>query len=91
MAYRYNDRNQIMMFPQTIEEYISSGDTVRAYDAFVDALNLNELGIVLDPDKVGKPEYGANSLISSSLTLTTVLSDLIVLASTISNVVSLES
>lgn len=63
MAYRYNDRDQVMMFPQTIEEYVSPEDPVRAYDAFIEALNLTELGIVLDPDKVGNPEYHPRSML----------------------------
>lgn len=57
MAYRYGDRNQAILFPQSIEDYVSQDDPVRAYDAFAEALDLKELGIVLDPDKVGNSEY----------------------------------
>lgn len=57
MAYRYGDRNQTTLFPQSIEEYILEKDPVRAYDAFVEALDFNDLGIVLDTKQVGNSAY----------------------------------
>jgi len=45
------------MFPQSIEEYVAQDDLVRAFDAFVEALNLKELGIEIDENKEGNPEY----------------------------------
>ena len=43
MAYRYGNRNQLTLLPKSIEDYISEEDPVRAYDAFVDALDLEGL------------------------------------------------
>lgn len=63
MAYRYGDRNQLTLFPQSIEEYVANNDPVRAYDAFVEALNFNELGIVLIPNKVGNSEYDPKAML----------------------------
>ena len=58
MAYRYGeDRNQTMLFPPSIEEYLAPNDPVRVYDVFVEALNFAEIGIVLDENKVGNSEY----------------------------------
>ena len=57
MAYRYGDRKQTMLFPQSIDEYISQDAPVRAYDAFVDALDFEKLGIQIEPDKAGCPQY----------------------------------
>jgi len=57
MAYRYGNREQIELFPSSIEDYVSQEHPVRAYDAFVEALDLNELGITLDDHKVGNSEY----------------------------------
>ncbi len=34
MAYRYGDRFQLGLFPQSIEDYVALSDPVRAYDAF---------------------------------------------------------
>lgn len=45
------------LLPPSIEEYVNPDDPVRVYDAFVEALNFNELGLHLDPHKVGCPQY----------------------------------
>jgi transposase len=58
MAYRCGeDVNQMVLLPQTIDEYVSQDHPVRAYDAFVDALDFNELGIELNDRQVGNSEY----------------------------------
>jgi transposase len=57
MAYRYGNREQLELFPSSIEDYVSKDDPVRAYDAFVEALDFDKLGIVLNQDKIGNPEY----------------------------------
>jgi len=57
MAYRYGDRKQRILFPQSIDEYIPNEAPVRAYDAFVDALDFGRLGIKIEPDRVGCPQY----------------------------------
>ena len=57
MAYRYGDRSQKTLFPQSIDEYIPQDAPVRAYDAFVDALDFDQLGIKVEPNKVGCPQY----------------------------------
>jgi len=57
MAYRYGDRKQRTLFPQSVDEYISQDAPVRAYDVFVDALDFAELGIEIKPHKVGCPQY----------------------------------
>jgi transposase len=63
MAYRYGDRKQTMLFPQSIEEYIPQDAPVRAYDAFVNALNFEQLGIKIEPDKVGCPQYDPQAML----------------------------
>jgi len=57
MAYRYGDRLQKTLFPQSIDEYIPQDAPVRAYDAFVEALSFEQMGIQLEPHKVGCPQY----------------------------------
>ena len=57
MAYQYGNRNQRTLFPQSIDEYISQDAPVRAYDVFVDSLDFAELGININPHKVGSPQY----------------------------------
>ena len=46
-----------------MEEYIAPDDLVRAYDAFIEALDLRELGITLDPDKVSNFEYHPHAML----------------------------
>jgi transposase len=63
MAYRYGERQQMNLFPQSIEDYVATGDPVRAYDAFVNAVNLKELGITWDENQVGNPEYDPTAML----------------------------
>jgi transposase len=57
MAYKMGQRNQMRILPETIEDYVRADDPVRAYDAFVAAINLEKIGIKIKPWKVGCPEY----------------------------------
>jgi len=63
MAYRYGNRYQKALFPQSIEKYVSEDSPVRAYDAFVEALDFNELGIDSNPYKVGNSEYEPKAML----------------------------
>ncbi len=53
----------MMMLPPTIEEYVGEDDPVRAYDAFVEALNLEELGIEVEEVKVGNSTYDPKTML----------------------------
>ena len=63
MAYRYGNRDQMQLLPKTVNEYISPDDPVRAYDAFIEALDFRDLGITLDPNKVGNSEYHPHAML----------------------------
>jgi len=63
MAYRQGARDQMKLLPPCIEEYVTPADPVRAYDAFVDSLSLDELGIIWDEHKVGNSEYDPKVMI----------------------------
>ena len=63
MAYVYGNRNQIELFPQSIEDYVATDDPVRVYDAFVETLDLEKLGILFEEVRVGNPEYNPKSMI----------------------------
>jgi transposase len=63
MALRYGDRQQKMLFPASIEEYIEAEAPVRAYDAFIEALDFAALGIEIDPKKVGCPQYDPKAML----------------------------
>ena len=63
MAYRYGNRKQINLFPESMEDYIASDDPVRAYDAFIGALDFRDLGITLDASKVDNSEYHPHAML----------------------------
>ena len=63
MAYRYGNRYQMALLPESIEDYVLKDDPVRAYDAFVEALDFNELGIEINPQKVGNSEYDPKAML----------------------------
>ena len=63
MAYRYGNRKQINLFPESMEDYIAPDDPVRAYDAFIGALDFRDLGITLDSNKVGNSEYHPHAML----------------------------
>jgi len=63
MAYRYGNRHQMELLPQSIEEYVTKDDPVRAYDVFIDALDFDALGIAINPHKVGNAEYNPRAML----------------------------
>jgi transposase len=63
MAYRYGNREQFGLFPQSIEDYVTPEDPVRVYDAFVESVDFSELGIELDEHQVGNSEYDPKAML----------------------------
>jgi len=57
MSYRTGDRKQMALFPSSIEKYVPNDDPVRAYDVFIEKLDLETLGIEFDENKIGNPAY----------------------------------
>ena len=63
MAYRYGDRCQKTLFPQSIDEYIPNDAPVRAYDVIIGSLDFDVLGIEVDRRKVGCPQYDPRAML----------------------------
>ena len=63
MAYRYGDRKQNLLFPQSIEDYVGKEDPVRAYDVIIDSLDISALGIEIEPNRVGCPQYDPKTML----------------------------
>lgn len=57
MAYINGERTQSVLFPPSISDYVDHNDPVHAYDAFIDLLDLGEIGIVIDDNQIGPPEF----------------------------------
>ena len=57
-------REQIILFPQTISEYIQEDSTARVIDAYVDSLNLAALGFSRsETNKTGRPPYDPKDIL----------------------------
>lgn len=63
MAYKYGNREQVDLLPPSISDYVGVDDPVRAYDAFVDALDFKELGIEEDPNRIGNTSYDPRAMV----------------------------
>jgi transposase len=63
MAYIKGNRNQITLLPQAVEDYIAKDDPVRAYDAFVEALDCDKLGLVIDENLSGANPYWPKAML----------------------------
>ena len=58
------DRNQITLFPERLEDYVGEDNPVRVVDAFVDHLELGELGFSrVVPRRTGHPSYRCSDLL----------------------------
>ena len=58
------DRNQLILFPESLDEYISEDNPVRFIDAFVESVDLKALGFrhaVLQ--ETGRPPYHPSVLL----------------------------
>ncbi|UCG06007.1 MAG: IS1182 family transposase [Desulfobacterales bacterium] len=51
------------LLSKSIEEYVAEDDPVRAYDAFIEALDFSQLGIEIDPNKVGNSPYDPKAML----------------------------
>src|SRR5262245_25977097 len=51
------DRDQSTLFPERLDEAIDGDNPVRVVDAFIDALDLAELGLDIEPEATGRPSY----------------------------------
>src|SRR5215470_16281227 len=61
---RGTDRNQIMLFPESVDDYITADNPVRFIDAFVSSLDLAELGFArAQPAETGRPAYDPGDLL----------------------------
>jgi transposase len=57
------DRAQITLLPESLDDYIDEANAVRAIDAFVAHLDLEELGFEVVPEATGRPGYHPSVLL----------------------------
>jgi transposase len=65
MAYiEGEDRKQEVLFPESLDDYVSKDNPLRFIDAFVESLDLFELGFVhASTDRMGRPPYNPADLL----------------------------
>ena len=52
------DRQQTTLLPECLDDWVDEGNSIRAVDVFVDALELRDLGFDgVDPAATGRPSY----------------------------------
>src|SRR6202158_4761885 len=53
-----SDRQQTTLLPECLDDWVDEGNSIRAVDVFVDALELRDLGFdSVDPAATGRPAY----------------------------------
>lgn len=57
------DRNQAMLFPELLDEYVAEESAVRVIDVFVDELDLLGLGFKTMPADTGRPGYHPETML----------------------------
>ena len=57
------DRGQSTLLPECLEDWVVEDNPVRVIDAFVDALDLAELGFDVEPAATGRPSYFPTTLL----------------------------
>src|SRR5262249_1903032 len=58
------DRAQSTLLPESLDDWVDESNPVRVIDAFVDALNVGELGFDgVEPAATGRPSYHPSSLL----------------------------
>lgn len=57
-------REQVLMFPEVMDDYVSAENAVRFVDAWVDRLELGQLGFSKgEPEELGRPAYDPRDLL----------------------------
>ena len=58
------DRDQVLLFPESLDEYVSEDSPVRLIDAFVERLNLTVLNLQgIESKEMGRPSYNPKDLL----------------------------
>ena len=58
------DRGQSTFFPETLDDFVEEDNAVRVIEAFIEALDLGELGFGgVDPKATGRPSYHPSVLL----------------------------
>lgn len=57
------DRNQIVLFPEALDDYVEEDNEVRVMDAFIDGLDIAEMGFKAEAAREGRPGYDPRDML----------------------------
>ena len=58
------DRGQMVLFPESLDEYIDENNSIRVMDAFVNQLDIESVGFMrYMPAKEGRPGYNPRDIL----------------------------
>lgn len=57
------NRNQVILFPDALDDYVETDNEVRVIDAFIDSLSMGKLGYKDEPAKEGRPGYDPRDML----------------------------
>ena len=63
MAIKTPNRYQLTALPPSIEEYVETDDPVRAYDAMIEAIDIESIGLFKEWKKAGNSPYDPKSML----------------------------
>jgi transposase len=61
--FRAGQRNQVTLFPETLEDHVAEDSAARVIDVFVDELDLRVLGFATEAPATGRPGYHPATLL----------------------------
>ncbi len=57
------DRNQVILMPDILDDYVGSDNEVRVIDAFIDSLDIASMGFKANSAKEGRPGYDPRDML----------------------------
>ena len=57
------DRNQIVLFPEALDDYVEEDNEVRVIDAFIDGLDIGGMGFKGEAAREGRPGYDPRDML----------------------------
>lgn len=57
------DRNQIILLPATLDDYVDKNNEVRVIEAFIESLDIGAMGFKAEPAKEGRPGYDPRDML----------------------------
>ena len=62
------DRDQVLLFPESLDDYVLEDSPVRLIDAFIESLDIEALGFTrVSYEAKGRPPYDPKDLLKATL------------------------